>query len=175
MTKRIGQEENREHRTMERHHAQREADEKHQGHNLKRFREMLGIKQEHLAIQLGPGWSQKKISLLEGKEVLDEGQLVEVAALLKTTPEIIRFFSERVARACVMELHRGQTKAPEIVDALEAAGAPGPALLDSSAQAIMDHCVRLVQEQKQLYEELLVCERKYVAVLEKLAGAAEPM
>lgn len=32
----------------------------HQGHNLKRFREMLGIKQEALALDLGDDWNQKK-------------------------------------------------------------------------------------------------------------------
>jgi DNA-binding XRE family transcriptional regulator len=32
----------------------------HQGRNIKRFREMLGIKQEALAHELGEDWSQKK-------------------------------------------------------------------------------------------------------------------
>lgn len=39
----------------------------HQGRNIKRFREMLGIKQEVLAFDLGDHWTQKKISLLEKK------------------------------------------------------------------------------------------------------------
>lgn len=34
----------------------------HQGRNIKRFREMLGIKQEALAFELGEDWNQKKIS-----------------------------------------------------------------------------------------------------------------
>lgn len=33
----------------------------HQGKNVKRFREMIGIRQEALADQLGPEWSQKRI------------------------------------------------------------------------------------------------------------------
>jgi hypothetical protein len=37
----------------------------HQGRNVKRFREMLGIKQEALADQRGGDWSQKKTSLLK--------------------------------------------------------------------------------------------------------------
>ncbi|HEX5551646.1 MAG TPA: hypothetical protein VFX43_00265 [Chitinophagaceae bacterium] len=32
----------------------------HEGHNVKRFREMLGIKQEALAFDLGDDWTQKK-------------------------------------------------------------------------------------------------------------------
>ncbi len=43
-------------------------DKIHQGKNVKRFREMLGIKQETLASELGNDWNQKKISLLEQKE-----------------------------------------------------------------------------------------------------------
>lgn len=39
----------------------------HEGRNVKRIREMLGIKQDALAIELGDDWNQKKISLLEGK------------------------------------------------------------------------------------------------------------
>lgn len=43
----------------------------HQGRNIKRFREMLGIKQEALALDLGDDWNQKKISLLEQKETIE--------------------------------------------------------------------------------------------------------
>ena len=39
----------------------------HQERNAKRFREMLGIKQEALTIELGEDWNQKKVSMLEGK------------------------------------------------------------------------------------------------------------
>jgi transcriptional regulator with XRE-family HTH domain len=44
----------------------------HHGRNIKRFREMMGIKQEALAHELGEDWSQKKISLLEQKEEVEE-------------------------------------------------------------------------------------------------------
>lgn len=37
----------------------------HQGRNIKRFREMLGIKQDALAFEQGDDWNQQKISLLE--------------------------------------------------------------------------------------------------------------
>ena len=44
----------------------------HHGRNVKRFREMLGIKQEGLAIELGEDWNQKKISQLGQKEIIEE-------------------------------------------------------------------------------------------------------
>ena len=35
---------------------------KHHGKNIKRLREIMGIKQEALAIDMGDDWNQKKIS-----------------------------------------------------------------------------------------------------------------
>src|SRR5690606_9319432 len=69
----------------------------HHGRNVKRFREMLGIKQEALAAQLGDDWSQKKISLLEAKEIIEPALLDELAKALNVPSEAIRNFSEEVA------------------------------------------------------------------------------
>lgn len=67
----------------------------HQGRNIKRFREMLGIKQDALAIDLG--LTQQAISNLEQKEVIDDKILSEVAAILKVPEEAIRYFDEEKA------------------------------------------------------------------------------
>jgi len=61
----------------------------HQGRNIKRFREMLGIKQEALAYELGEDWNQKKISLLEQKELIENNILAQVAKILKVPVEAI--------------------------------------------------------------------------------------
>lgn len=66
----------------------------HEGRNIKRIREMLGIKQDALAIELGDDWNQKKISLLEGKETIEPQILDEVAKALKVPVEAIKNFSE---------------------------------------------------------------------------------
>ncbi len=66
----------------------------HEGRNVKRFREMLGIKQETLARELGDEWNQKKISLLEQKEVLDPEVLYIVAKALKIPEKAIKNFDE---------------------------------------------------------------------------------
>jgi len=67
----------------------------HQGRNVKRFREMLGIKQDVLAIDLG--LSQQAVSALEQKEALDEAQLQQIAAILKVSAEAIKNFDEEQA------------------------------------------------------------------------------
>ena len=69
----------------------------HEGRNLKRFREMLQIKQDYLAFELGEDWNQQKISLLEQKEKIDSDILEQVAAILKIPAEAIRNFDEEKA------------------------------------------------------------------------------
>ncbi|MCT3756870.1 transcriptional regulator [Elizabethkingia anophelis] len=66
----------------------------HQGRNIKRFREMLGIKQDALAYELGEDWNQKKISLLEQKESVEKDILEQVAKILKVPTEAIENFDE---------------------------------------------------------------------------------
>lgn len=69
----------------------------HQGRNVKRFREMLGIKQEALALDLGDDWNQKKISLLEQKDVIDENLLKAISQALKIPVEAFQNFDEEQA------------------------------------------------------------------------------
>ncbi len=69
----------------------------HHGRNVKRFREMLGIKQEAFAAELGSDWNQKKVSLLEQKESIDDDLLQQVAKVLKVPVEAIKNFDEQAA------------------------------------------------------------------------------
>ncbi|MRX41443.1 helix-turn-helix domain-containing protein [Flavobacterium sp. LC2016-23] len=69
----------------------------HQGRNVKRFREMLGIKQEALAFDLGNDWNQKKISILEQKEEIEEDILNQISHTLKIPVEAFRNFDEEQA------------------------------------------------------------------------------
>ena len=69
----------------------------HQGRNVKRFREMLGIKQEALAFDLGEDWNQKKISLLEQKDVIEDLLLQKISEVLKIPVEAFRNFDEEQA------------------------------------------------------------------------------
>ena len=69
----------------------------HEGRNVKRFREMLGIKQDALAWELGDDWNQQKISLLEQKESIEASILERVAQVLKIPVEAIQNFDEEQA------------------------------------------------------------------------------
>jgi transcriptional regulator with XRE-family HTH domain len=67
----------------------------HEGRNVKRIREILGIKQDALAMDLG--LSQQAISQLEQKEALDSEMLSKIAAVLKVPVEAIKNFDEQAA------------------------------------------------------------------------------
>lgn len=69
----------------------------HQGRNVKRFREMLGIKQDALAWELGEDWNQQKVSLIEQKETIEENLLRQISSVLKIPVEAFQNFDEEQA------------------------------------------------------------------------------
>ncbi len=69
----------------------------HHGRNIKRIREILGIKQEALALMLGNDWTQRRISLLEQKEEVEDQVIEEVAGALHVSAEAIKNFNEEAA------------------------------------------------------------------------------
>ncbi|ATL49973.1 transcriptional regulator [Chitinophaga caeni] len=69
----------------------------HEGRNIKRFREMMNMTQEAMAADLGDDWTQKKISLLEGKEKVEPEIIEQVAKVLKVPAEAIKNFDEEAA------------------------------------------------------------------------------
>ncbi|WP_313239989.1 helix-turn-helix domain-containing protein [Sphingobacterium multivorum] len=70
----------------------------HQGKNIKRFREMLGLKQEYLADKLGANWSQKKVSELENKEIIPFDTLEKISSILDIHLNVFQTFTEESFR-----------------------------------------------------------------------------
>lgn len=58
---------------------------------------MLGIKQEALAFDLGEDWNQKKISLLEQKDIIEDPLLQKISEVLKIPVEAFQNFDEEAA------------------------------------------------------------------------------
>jgi transcriptional regulator with XRE-family HTH domain len=69
----------------------------HEGRNVKRFREILGIKQDALAYELGEGWNQQKISLLEQKETIELPLLKQISNAMKVPVEAFQNFDDEQA------------------------------------------------------------------------------
>jgi len=122
----------------------------HEGRNVKRFREMLGIKQEALAAALGDDWNQKKISLLEAKDKLEAGVLEDVAKALKVPVDAIRNFDETAAVSIISNTFTD---------------------FKDNASAINTNCnlnFNPLEKMVELYEALLKSEREKIVLLEKI-------
>ena len=127
----------------------------HQGRNVKRFREMLGIKQEALALELGDDWSQRKISLLEQKEVIDPELLEQVAKVLKVPVDSIKNFDEEKAINIISN------------NTFENCEQPASVFYNSNINPV-DKWIAALEENKKLYERLLLVEREKNELLQQL-------
>lgn len=123
----------------------------HQGRNVKRFREMLGLKQEALAMALGDDWSQKRISLLEAKETIEEDILTQVASILKVPVEAIKNFDEEKAVNIISNTFNDTS----MLNAVNYNPTFNP----------IDKLIEVYEENKKLYEQLLASEREKVEIL----------
>jgi transcriptional regulator with XRE-family HTH domain len=121
----------------------------HQGRNVKRFREMLGIKQEGLAIELGDDWNQRKISLLKQKEIIEPEILELVANALQVSPEAIMNFDEEAAINIISNTFTSHDT--------------------STLNAINPHCTfNPIDKIVELYEALVKSEREKIDLMQKI-------
>ncbi|AZA56144.1 helix-turn-helix domain-containing protein [Chryseobacterium shandongense] len=126
----------------------------HQGRNVKRFREMLGIKQEALAFDLGDEWNQKKISLLEQKEEIDENLLKTISQALKIPVEAFQNFDEEQAINIIS-------------NTFDNCQQPASVFYNSTVNQT-DQFVKLHEEKIALYERMLKEKDEMMDRLEKL-------
>ncbi|WP_312509298.1 helix-turn-helix domain-containing protein [Chryseobacterium culicis] len=126
----------------------------HQGRNVKRFREMLGIKQEALALDLGEDWNQKKISLLEQKETIENPLLEKISEVLKIPVEAFQNFDEEQAVNIIANTF--QDDAVAYAEQYKCTINP------------MDKIIQLHEEKIALYERMLKEKDEMMSRLEKL-------
>lgn len=120
----------------------------HHGKNVKRIREMLGIKQEFLASELG--FNQQKISLLEQKETIEPDILQEIAGVLKVPVEAIKNFSDEAANNFFNTFHDQSN------------------FNYNCNFNPLDKYIEAMDANKQLYERLLESEKEKVELLQRL-------
>ena len=120
----------------------------HQGRNIKRFREILGIKQEALAFDMGV--SQSSISDYESKEILDDKVLEKIAGFLKVPTEAIKNFDEENAISVI---------ANTFTDSFNNS---------SNAFAYNNNCTfNPIDKMVELYERMLQQQKEMIDKLEK--------
>ncbi|WP_294324646.1 helix-turn-helix transcriptional regulator [uncultured Chryseobacterium sp.] len=133
----------------------------HQGRNVKRFREMLGIKQEALAFDLGEDWNQKKISLLEQKDVIDDYLLQQISEVLKIPAEAFRNFDEEQAVQIISNTFNDQSNGYNYYPTIYIN--PFEKWLET-----LEEIKRLNDEKAALYERILREKNQTIEMLEKL-------
>jgi len=122
----------------------------HEGKNVKRLREILGMKQDTLALELG--LSQQAISQLEQKEALDKDLLEKIAAVLKVPVEAIKNFDEEKAINIISNTFHDQA-------------------INMNYQCNfnpLEKFIEQVEKNEKLYEALLQSEREKVEMLKKM-------
>jgi transcriptional regulator with XRE-family HTH domain len=118
----------------------------HHGRNVKRIREMLGIKQEFLATTLG--LSQQAVSQMEQKETLDKDVLQKLSKALGVSDGAIENFSEAAAVTIISST-----------------------LHDHSGSVNYNPTFNPIDKIVELYERLLQVEREKNDLLKRLLDA----
>ena len=120
----------------------------HEGRNVKRIREILGVKQDSLAIELG--LSQQAISALEQKEAIDKDMLEKIAKVLKVSPEAIKNFCDETAINIISNTFHD--------------------FHDNAVASAMNYQCTFnpIDKMVELYEALLKSEREKIALLERM-------
>ncbi|MDA6070669.1 helix-turn-helix domain-containing protein [Flavobacterium sp. AC] len=126
----------------------------HQGRNIKRFREMLGIKQEALAFDLGNEWNQKKISILEQKDVIEDGLLKQISSALRIPVEAFQNFDEEQAVNIISNTFNDQSNGYNYYPTFNV----NP----------VEKWIEALEEIKRLNLELLKSKDEHIKALEKL-------
>lgn len=116
----------------------------HHGRNIKRLREMLGVKQEHIANELN--MTQQAISKLEQKEQIEDEILERVSKVLNIPLDAIKNLSDEATTNYINTFYDNQGN-----------GFFANNVTFNPIDKIVD-----------LYERLLAAEKDKVAMLEKL-------
>ena len=119
----------------------------HHGKNVKKVREIIGMKQETLATKLE--MTQQAISQLEQKEIIDQAFLKDIAKAMNVSTDIIERMTEDAANNFINTFN------------------------DTSAFNYqctfnpLEKYVDAIEENKRLYEELLKAEKEKFTILQE--------
>ncbi|PSK89888.1 helix-turn-helix domain-containing protein [Taibaiella chishuiensis] len=119
----------------------------HEGRNVKRFREMLGIKQDYLAVNLD--MSQQAVSLIEQRETIDAPLLQQIADILKVPVEAIQNFDGEQAISVISNT----------INNNDSATMTNPAIFNyqpsfNPVDKMVELYERMLQQQKEMIEKL---------------------
>ena len=116
----------------------------HHGRNIKRLREMLGVKQEYLAAELSV--TQQTVSYLEQKEKIEDEMLEKVSKILNVPVAAIKNLNDEATTNYINTFY------------------------DNKGNGFIanNYTFNPIDKVVELYERLLAAEKDKVAMLEKL-------
>jgi len=126
----------------------------HIGRKVSRIRELRGMKQEALAMELGV--SQQTVSNIEKSATIESDLLAQVAKILGVTPEAIENFSEEAVFNIINNTFTSHDTST--LHAINIHPTFNP----------VDKLIEAHEENKRLYERLLQAEKDKVTYLEEL-------
>jgi len=126
----------------------------HIGRKISRIRELRGMKQEALAIELGV--SQQTVSNIEKSAAIEADLLAQVAEILGVTPEAIENFDEDKVLNIINNTFTSHDTST--LNAINIHPTFNP----------LDKLIDAYEENKKLYERLLEAEKSKVEYLDKL-------
>ncbi|MDR2147842.1 MAG: helix-turn-helix transcriptional regulator [Tannerella sp.] len=115
----------------------------HHGHNVRRLRDLLGIKQDVIAASIN--MSQQNFSKLEQKEIIDPETLERIATVLNIPVEVIKNFNEEGAINIISST-----------------------LHDNSGSVMYNPTFNAIDKIVELYEKLLAEKDKTIFLLEEM-------
>jgi transcriptional regulator with XRE-family HTH domain len=127
----------------------------HEGKNVKRIREILGIKQDDLATRIG--LTQQAVSQLEAKESVDKEVLEKIASAMGVNVDAIKNFNEEAAVNYFNSFYDNSGK-----------GAFFSSTNNNCTFNPLEELMKALDENKKLYERLLESEKEKVQMLETL-------
>ncbi|TRX46448.1 helix-turn-helix transcriptional regulator [Fulvivirga sp. M361] len=130
---------------------------KHLGRNIRRVREILGIKQDTVAEKLGV--TQQTVSNIESNEEVEDKTVEKISGILGVDPDAIHNFNEEATVNFIQNNYEGANQ-----------GATGLQVNypNSCTFNPLDKWVEAMEKNEKLYEALLKSEREKVAMLEKV-------
>lgn len=130
----------------------------HQGRAVKRIREILQVKQETLANELGI--SQQSVSLLETKDTIDPETLEQIAKTLKVPVEAIKNFDEEAAIYNIQNNYEGSNASASHINTNN----------NYCTINYADRWIEAMDEIKRLNAALVREKDEKIALLEKMLG-----
>jgi transcriptional regulator with XRE-family HTH domain len=126
----------------------------HHGHNVRRWREMLQIKQDVLAN--GLNLSQQTISRLEAQEKIDDETLEKIAKELAVSVDAIKNFDEEKAINIVSNTFHEGSSTGGCITHYKCTFNP------------IDKVIELSEQQAELYERIIKEKEDKISLLEQL-------